>query len=288
MNARIKKILLLLILFQSFASATEICGTASFNGKTKKIPCASSYATPSSKICGTISINGKSKLIPCSLADKKTKSAEQDKIKAQTPEAPEEASVPEKSVEKLIAAKDVPVSFDCHATVQYEGKVFHLTSKYCKAPQQLAAAAVDIPGSSFLKRQKELSATINRIAAEYGLEKELVHALISTESAYRSNAVSQAGACGLMQLMPATAKHYGVTNSYNIEENLRGGMRYLSYLLKEFDNNKKLALAAYNAGEHNVRKYGNSIPPFVETQAYVPRVLAFYDKYRNEWKDQIQ
>ena len=83
-----------------------------------------------------------------------------------------------------------------------------------------------------------------------------------------------------MQLMPETAKRYGVTDRFDPVQNLHGGARYLSSLLKMFDGNTSLALAAYNAGENNVVKYGNQIPPFQETKAYVPKVLDLYRRYQ--------
>jgi soluble lytic murein transglycosylase-like protein len=112
------------------------------------------------------------------------------------------------------------------------------------------------------------------------LEPALVHAVISAESAYNPYAVSRAGAVGLMQLMPQTAERYSVANRLDPVDNIQGGTRYLSDLLKMFNNDLALAIAAYNAGEQNVMKYGNRIPPFKETRAYVPKVLAFYRQYR--------
>lgn len=121
---------------------------------------------------------------------------------------------------------------------------------------------------------------VDEVAQTYGLESALLHAVISVESHYRPNAVSRAGAVGLMQLMPLTARHYGVADPLDPVQNLHGGARYLSYLLKQFDNDVSLALAAYNAGEAAVAKYGNRIPPYRETENYVPKVLGFYRKYR--------
>ena len=107
-----------------------------------------------------------------------------------------------------------------------------------------------------------------------------MHAVISAESAYKSKAVSHAGAGGLMQLMPATARRFGVSDRFHTGENIRGGATYLKFLLNEFNGNYQLAIAAYNAGEGNVRKYGYKIPPFIETRAYVPKVLEYYRKYK--------
>jgi soluble lytic murein transglycosylase-like protein len=120
---------------------------------------------------------------------------------------------------------------------------------------------------------------VNNIARTYGLESALLHAVISVESRYSPKAVSKAGAIGLMQLMPETAKRYGVADPLDPLQNLRGGARYLRYLLKKYDNDRNLALAAYNAGEASVAKYGNQIPPYPETTNYVPRVMGYYRKY---------
>ena len=104
--------------------------------------------------------------------------------------------------------------------------------------------------------------------------------MITAESAYDSEAVSRAGAVGLMQLMPGTARRYGVKNRRNPYQNIRGGSQYLRDLLVLYDNNLKLVLAAYNAGEGAVKKYNNQIPPYKETQNYVKKVIAYYNKYK--------
>ena len=125
---------------------------------------------------------------------------------------------------------------------------------------------------------------IEEVARTYGLESALIHAVVSVESAYRVTAVSRKGAGGLMQLMPETAQRYGVTDRFDPVQNLHGGARYLSDLLKMFNGDVRLTLAAYNAGENNVIKYGNQIPPFQETRAYVPKVLGLYRKYQGTLK----
>ena len=132
----------------------------------------------------------------------------------------------------------------------------------------------------FDKNKKKYSSTINYYADRYRLPQSLLHAVVTAESAYDANAISRAGAVGLMQLMPATAKRYGVSNRRNPSDNLNGGTRYLRDLLKLFDNNLVLALAAYNAGEGAVKKYGNKVPPYKETRNYVKKVIDYYKKYR--------
>ena len=113
------------------------------------------------------------------------------------------------------------------------------------------------------------------------LDPMLVHAVIATESGYNARALSPKGAIGLMQLMPETAKRYRVTDLYQPEGNIRAGTRYLSDLLSMFGGDISLALAAYNAGENAVLRYGRKIPPFAETQDYVPRVLRKYEELKH-------
>lgn len=128
-----------------------------------------------------------------------------------------------------------------------------------------------------LKRNRSrYAALIDKVANRTGLRTELLHAMVRAESAYDPRALSKKGAQGLMQLMPATARRYAVSNSWDPEQNLDGGARYLRDLLDMFDDDLKLAVAAYNAGENAVKKYGNQIPPYPETQTYVRRVVAFY------------
>ena len=124
--------------------------------------------------------------------------------------------------------------------------------------------------------RKRFSGKIAEVANRYQVPEALLHAVITIESVYDPNAVSRAGAVGLMQLMPATARRYGVLNRRDPTANLTGGTRYLRDLLKRFDNDVKLALAGYNAGENAVEKYGNQIPPYDETQEYVRKVLKLY------------
>lgn len=119
--------------------------------------------------------------------------------------------------------------------------------------------------------------TIQECSRKYNVPVELICAVVLQESGGNARAVSSAGARGLMQLMPATAKRFGVTNSFDPQQNIEGGTKYLRFLMDKFNGDYKLALAGYNAGEGNVEKYGNKIPPFAETKNYVPSVLSYAD-----------
>ena len=117
---------------------------------------------------------------------------------------------------------------------------------------------------------------IDNAARAHGVDPRLVHAVIRAESGYNDRALSNKGAMGLMQLIPATAERMGVKNHYDPVENIFGGTRYLSMLLKMFNGDMELALAGYNAGENAVIRNGYKIPPYAETQAYVPKVISFF------------
>ena len=136
-------------------------------------------------------------------------------------------------------------------------------------------------GLRSLPRQVETSElqkiknSIVKAAQKYDLPANLINGVIRAESNFQVKAVSHAGAQGLMQLMPKTARELGVKNPFNIEENIDGGSRYLRKMLDSFGGDLKLALAAYNAGPEAVKKYGGKVPPFRETRQYVNRVLRF-------------
>ena len=115
---------------------------------------------------------------------------------------------------------------------------------------------------------------------QHGVDPFLIYCLMSQESKFTSGATSPKGAMGLMQLMPGTAARYGVTNPYDVAQNIAGGTRYLKDLLKMFNGRVDLALAGYNAGEGAVMKYGNTIPPYNETQNYVKLIIKRYGKNR--------
>lgn len=121
----------------------------------------------------------------------------------------------------------------------------------------------------------ELQSLITEVAAQVRIAPELLHAVIAAESRYDSRALSPRGAIGLMQLLPATALRFGARDPYVARQNVLAGANYLKWLMALFQNDLELVLAAYNAGEQAVLKAGGRIPPYPETQAYVPRVLAY-------------
>ena len=125
--------------------------------------------------------------------------------------------------------------------------------------------------------KKRFAELIEQAAYRHQVDAKLVHAVIQTESAYNSSAQSPKGAVGLMQLMPDTARRFGVTDRNDPDQNVDGGTRYLKHLINLFNPNIDLAIAAYNAGENAVIYYNNSIPPYPETQNYVKQVLALYN-----------
>lgn len=121
---------------------------------------------------------------------------------------------------------------------------------------------------------------IRAAASQFGVEEAVVRAIIHAESSYRPNAISHAGAQGLMQLIPATASRFGVSDPFDPAQNIRGGVRYLAWLMKRYESNLTLVAAAYNAGEGAVDRNGG-VPPYSETQRYVQRVGQLADRYRS-------
>lgn len=128
------------------------------------------------------------------------------------------------------------------------------------------------------EKQQEYDYIIRIMAAKYSLPPELVHAIIEAESGYTPDAISSAGAVGMMQLMPETARRFGVSDLTNVTENIEGGTRYMRYLLDLHESDLTLAIASYNAGESAVKRYNNQIPPYPETQNYVTKVLGFFKR----------
>jgi soluble lytic murein transglycosylase-like protein len=143
-------------------------------------------------------------------------------------------------------------------------------------------ACASSPGVNFSTLRLNTSAyssEISRAAKQYGVDEAIVRAIIHAESAFNPNALSRVGAQGLMQLMPATARRFGVGNAFDAGQNIQGGVQYLAWLLKRFNGDLTLAAAGYNAGEGAVDKY-KGVPPYSETQRYVQRVGVLAERYR--------
>ena len=128
---------------------------------------------------------------------------------------------------------------------------------------------------SYSRNKNAFDPIIKQAASQHGISEGLIKAVMHTESGFNVNARSPVGAQGLMQLMPATARRFNVSNAFDPHQNIMGGAKYLAWLMKRFNGNTSLVLASYNAGEGNVAKYGG-IPPFKETQDYVRRVSSRY------------
>ncbi|MDT8407784.1 MAG: lytic transglycosylase domain-containing protein [Methylococcales bacterium] len=171
-----------------------------------------------------------------------------------------------------------PALADIYKYTAPDGRVFYTDNPPHKRYQRIiiTPAPSSRKATSNLGAKRQYSPLITATAAKYQLDEKLLHAVIQTESAYQPEAVSPAGAVGLMQLMPGTARRYGVSNRRDPEQNIDAGARYLKDLLTLFNNNLKLAIAAYNAGENAVIKYHHDIPPYPETRNYVKRVLTLY------------
>lgn len=175
---------------------------------------------------------------------------------------------------------------DIYKFIDKDGRIYYTdqpkNNKYkriikTKAQVFLSSYSPRIHTYSTANKQR-FSDLIEQAAFRHQVDPKLVHAVIQTESAYNSTAISSAGAVGLMQLMPDTARRFGVYDRNDPDQNVDGGTRYLKHLIGLFGPNLDLAVAAYNAGENAVIKYNNSIPPYPETQNYVKQVLALYHR----------
>ena len=147
------------------------------------------------------------------------------------------------------------------------------------APARVAPLPVD---PALARRRLALDPLIESVAVRHAVDAALVRAVVEVESRFNPNALSPKGAGGPMQLMPQTARRYGVENRFNPIQNVEAGVAHLKGLLARFGGNTALALAAYNAGEGAVTRHRNGIPPYRETMLYVPQVLAAYARYRDE------
>ena len=164
-----------------------------------------------------------------------------------------------------------PVSADIYRYVDREG-IWHFTNIKTDGRYRLYVRTTRQSPSEYIEKYEDI---IQQAAKRFGVDNALIKAVIKAESDFNYRAVSRKGAQGLMQLMPETADDMGVGNPFNPEENIFGGTRYLSLLLKRFKNNMKFALAAYNAGPEQVETH-QGIPPFTETRTFVQKVMDYY------------
>lgn len=173
----------------------------------------------------------------------------------------------------------LPAAADVYKYVDENGQVYYTDKPRHSGYRLLIRTPKSPVDRDFLPsfpQKTQLLPAIEAVAQKYRLDPKLLHAVIRAESAYNPHAISPKGAVGLMQLMPETAARYGIYDRYDLFKNLEAGARYLRDLLLTFGD-IRLAVAAYNAGEGAVRKYGNRIPPYLETREYVARVLKFYE-----------
>jgi len=169
----------------------------------------------------------------------------------------------------------IPVHADVYRYTGADGRVW-LTDHPVEVTSSAKPTTIVKTVSKPLTRW-EINHYVHLAAKKYGVDEKLVHAVIKTESTYRKAAVSNKGAVGLMQLMPATASRFGVEDRMDERQNIEGGVKFLKFLLNTFKDTK-LAVAGYNAGEHAVMRHKNRVPPYPETQNYVGLVMAAYNE----------
>jgi soluble lytic murein transglycosylase-like protein len=195
------------------------------------------------------------------------------------------------SVASLLAATSF-CSLDARADIysfKDERGVVHFTNirgldpRYKLIRREGGTAAMPRSTRAYMPTEADIrryQGIVEAAAKNHGVDTALVHAVITAESGYNPRALSPKGASGLMQLMPDTARRYGVQNIFDPTENVHGGVRYLKDLLAMFNGNMELAVAGYNAGENAVIRAGHKVPPYAETIDYVPKVIDYYRKFR--------
>jgi len=184
-------------------------------------------------------------------------------------------------------ASDVYVSYAADGTPTFASQANDKSYVLLLKGAAPASAAVKVlhparDAADLRKRREALGPLIDQVAYRHGLDPALVRAITHVESRFNANALSPAGAAGLMQLMPATAKRYGTANRMDPAQNLDAGARYFKDLLAQYSGNVALALAAYNAGEGSIERHAKNVPPYRETMLYVPEVLTRYESYRQD------
>jgi soluble lytic murein transglycosylase-like protein len=184
---------------------------------------------------------------------------------------------------KVRLSKLVPELVPVVEPISVEEKETSLYRQYLNpSPEILAKVRLQANQKpSFDKKASVYEALIQEVAKKHEISPALVKAVIQAESKFDSNAISSQGAVGLMQILPSTGRSMGILTLNEPGDNVLAGVLYLKTLLKEFDDDEYLAIAAYNCGPDAVRRYGNQMPPFTETKVFVSRVMAYYQSYIN-------
>lgn len=183
-----------------------------------------------------------------------------------------------------IASGNIYVSYEADGTPRYSSQPYDQSyALYLRGQERAVSPATKKTAKAGIaERRTALSPLIAEAARQHGVDAALLAAVIEIESAYNATAVSPKGAVGAMQLIPKTASDYGVSDPYDLRQNLDGGARYLRDLIAAHKGNLPLALAAYNAGRGRVAQYNQRIPPYQETMLYVPRVLARMESFQRD------
>lgn len=211
---------------------------------------------------------------PVTETEKKTETSEPVK-KAETPETQTEQKIePEKKAELPEAAKT--------QTTEAEKSAELAKPEADKSAESTLLAVKKATLGALSTGSPAIDGYIEEFCELYGVDPLLIYAQMNQESSFNSRATSGKGASGYMQLMPDTARRFGVKNIYNPKQNIQAGVKYMRWLLDKFGGDKRLALAGYNAGEGSVMKYGNKVPPYRETQNYVERIMNHYELITNQ------
>jgi len=164
------------------------------------------------------------------------------------------------------------------------GRLVRSVARTSRVKPEATTPQIELPPAP-TEAPEAFARLVDEIAGRHAVDRDLVHSVISVESNYNPLAISNKGALGLMQLVPSTARRFGVSDAFNPAQNVEGGVRYLRYLLDHYNGNHRLALAAYNAGEGTVERFGG-VPPFAETRSYVYRVGRALDAKKEAQKQQ--